>query len=517
MNGPITPMNEPMWKAFLTEYNRELLSYEQVVEHLPRELIKAGQLGYPGASEAEVVKLEKRLATHLPPSYRAFLKASNGWRFPSISIFDLLPAAKVAWFREQNQDWIDAYVGPSAELPPISDKEYFVYGAKQDCGKFRTEYLQTALQVSDVGDGAVVLLNPMVVTPEGEWETWFFANWLPGAFRYRSFAEWLAAERTSCRKHLKALPKAKVAEYVTAKKLVSVKKAQAAARCGQTESALESLEAFAAKGDDSAAASLAELYAFLGQWDRVIFNAGRLIANPGAVYAGNVFADMIRLLGRAGHRSSDWPRVIEVVETASKANARRGAELYRSEKEKIRRDILKDTAQWRERIFRNLLQYAERHGQPPHELLAIFGVRGCMDDMSEQERRAWYDNAVKNVDSVRPDFKKNPQAKMEHFFSLAKGVLEDEALKLYETHGKTFLMAWQAAEYVAPIYVRRGNPDAAWAAIESNLKRWWPVDHAQVTPLVLLTNEYLEALMTPERCQLVLSTPRGPEAAKAGK
>jgi len=195
-------MKETEWKSFLTEYNHELLSYEQVVEALPRELIKAGWLGYAGASDNEIETTEKRLGTRLPPSYRAFLKVSNGWRFPSVSIFDLLPAEKVVWFREQNQDWIDAYAGPAADLPPISDQEYFVYGAKQDCVKFRAEYLQTALQVSDEGDSAVVLLNPKVVTPEGEWEAWFFANWLPGAARYRSFGDWLADERKTCRKRL---------------------------------------------------------------------------------------------------------------------------------------------------------------------------------------------------------------------------------------------------------------------------------------------------------------------------
>src|SRR5438876_777044 len=126
------PMTESEWKAFLTGYNSELLSYEEVVEALPREIIKAGWLGYAGASEDEVAATEKRLTTRLPPSYRAFLKASNGWRFPSISIIDLLPARKVVWFREQNQEWIDAYVGPSAGLPPILDQEYFVYGARHD-------------------------------------------------------------------------------------------------------------------------------------------------------------------------------------------------------------------------------------------------------------------------------------------------------------------------------------------------------------------------------------------------
>jgi hypothetical protein len=354
-------MTESEWKTFLADYNRELLSYEQIVESLPRKIIKAGQLGYAGASEAEVLKTEKRLRARLPPSYRAFLKTSNEWRFPSISIFDLLPAGKVAWFREKNQDWIDAYVGPSADLPPISDKEYFVYGAKQDCVKFRTAYLQTALQISAESDGAVVLLNPKVVTSDGEWETWFFANWLPGAVRYRSFAEWLATERKTCRKELKPLPKAKVEKYVTAKKPVSPKKAQAAARSGQTELALESLEVFAANGDDSAAASLAELYAFLGRWDKVIANAGRLIANPEAVYAGNVFNDMIQLLGRAGHRSGEWSRVVEVVETASKSNARRFADQRRDANDKTSKEILKNSAERNEKVFRNLIDYARRH------------------------------------------------------------------------------------------------------------------------------------------------------------
>lgn len=510
-------MNESEWKAFLAEYNRELLSYEQVVEALPRELIKEGWLGYAGAAERELVAAEKRLATCLPPSYRAFLKVSNGWRFPSVSIFNLFPADKVAWFREQNQDWIDAYVGPAKELPPVSDKEYFVYGAKQSCLSFRTEYLQTALQISEEGDSAVVLLNPKVMTPEGEWETWFFANWLPGARRYRSFAEWLVDERKTCREQLTPLSKAKVKKYVTAKKPVSVKKAQAAARSGQTELALESLEAFASKGDDAAASSLAELHAFLGQWDKVISNAGRLIANPGAVYAGNVFNDMIQLLGRAGHRSGEWSRIIEAVESARKANGSRFAELRREAKDKIHQDIYEQTENRNEKVFCNLIEYAKRQGAPPHELLAIFGVSIGNDRRSEAEKRAWYESVVKNAETIRPDLKKNPQAKVEYFFSLAKGDLEDEALRLYEAHGKDFVMAWQSAEYVAPVYLRRRNAEAAWTAIEANLKNWWPVDLAQVAPLVLLTNEHLETLMTPERCQRVLSTPRGPEGAKMAK
>jgi hypothetical protein len=44
------------------------------------------------------------------------------------------------------------------------------------------------------GDSAVYLLNPQVVSEDGEWDAWFFANWLPGATRYRSFAEMILKE-----------------------------------------------------------------------------------------------------------------------------------------------------------------------------------------------------------------------------------------------------------------------------------------------------------------------------------
>lgn len=200
-------MKRPEWKPFLAEYNRELLTYEEVVETLPSELIKAGWLGYPGATEEEIRTAEKRLAVRLPPSYRAFLKASNGWRFPSVSIFDLLPAPKVVWFREQNQDWIDAYVSPGEGMPPISDEEHLVYGPKQECVKFRVDYLQTALQISGPGDSAVALLNPKVVTPDGEGEHGSSPTGFPARFGIDRFSNgWrlngvpAASNSTRCRR-----------------------------------------------------------------------------------------------------------------------------------------------------------------------------------------------------------------------------------------------------------------------------------------------------------------------------
>jgi hypothetical protein len=47
---------------------------------------------------------------------------------------------------------------------------------------------------------SVLLLNPEVVTPDGEWEAWYYASWRPGASRYRSFAELMIEELEMFRK-----------------------------------------------------------------------------------------------------------------------------------------------------------------------------------------------------------------------------------------------------------------------------------------------------------------------------
>lgn len=341
--------------------------------------------------------------------------------------------------------------------------------------------------------------------------------------RYRSFSEWLTAERLNCRKQFKTLPKTQVKKFATAKKPRTVKKAAEAARNGQTEIALESLETFAAKGDESATAPLAEFYAFLDQWDKVITNAGCFIANPES-FPGNyddIFNNMVKLLGRAGHRTGEWQRVIEVAKKALQPSAEVGRNIYC-------------------KVFLNLIEYANRQGKPPHELIAIFGkpknanisedenlksdaarpvLAGQKPQLSQEQREARYQKAVEiaNTNPFLKPYLKTPHQKAEHGFSLIKNVWEDKALELYAAHGTNFLMAWEAALYVTHVYIKRGNTDAAWAAIQPNLSKWWPNGNIQIAPIILLTDEYLSTLMTPERCQLVLSTPRGPEAVKVVK
>lgn len=202
-------MNSFNWENFLRQWSRELLeSITDNPEKLPSEVIESKWLGYPGATEKQIARAESRLGMALPPSYREFLKVTNGWRQTTPFIYRLWSTEDIEWFSVRHQDWINSFVerygNSSLNLdlsgngrlvtPSIPDADYLIYGDEQDCSKLRVEYLHKVLEISDIGESTVYLLNPQVMTDDGEWEAWFFGDWLPGADRYRSFQEMMLAE-----------------------------------------------------------------------------------------------------------------------------------------------------------------------------------------------------------------------------------------------------------------------------------------------------------------------------------
>jgi hypothetical protein len=205
------------WDVFLRRWSQAILESMDGSDRqlLPPEVIESGWLGYPGAREADLQRAEIRLGVKLPPSYRAFLQVSNGWRQTAKpgdgSNHRLWSCEALDRFIVRHPQWIKSF-GNGQDLTPlspedslddlddawqpvgISDEEYYVYGEDQDPTKLRLEYLPTALEISDVGLDSIYLLNPQVVTAAGEWEAWFLADYLGGADRYPSFQALMEAE-----------------------------------------------------------------------------------------------------------------------------------------------------------------------------------------------------------------------------------------------------------------------------------------------------------------------------------
>lgn len=187
------------WQDLLHRWNLDLLSCPRVVEQLSTVVVTAQWLGQPPATREQIEQAEARLRVSLPPSYRQFLAITNGWLDLGRWVGPLVPAQDVEWFRLRHQDYIDEwFVGENyaGHPPAIPDSDYFSYGEAQLPESLRSEYLTTALQISELGrtGSEVYLLNPRITNPEGEWEAWFLAPWLPGAHRYRSFWDLMNAE-----------------------------------------------------------------------------------------------------------------------------------------------------------------------------------------------------------------------------------------------------------------------------------------------------------------------------------
>ena len=179
------------WRNAIREWS--LLRLEMVEDEEKAantsEVIESEWLGYPGATEAQIKTVESRLGTTLPPSYREFLKVTNGIRSLEEYGIRFYSTEEIDWFCVKNQDWIELWTQGIEETPSVPDEIYFSYGEEQDCVDLRNEYMQTALEISSDYDGYIYLLNPRIITEDGEWEAWDFGNKLVGAHRYRSFRD----------------------------------------------------------------------------------------------------------------------------------------------------------------------------------------------------------------------------------------------------------------------------------------------------------------------------------------
>lgn len=170
------------WREFLARWSAEWLRDADYQARAPAAVVASGWLGYPGATEAQLAAAEERLGVALPPSYREFLRVSDGWRDTSPFIDRLWATADLQWLPVRNRDLVEVWT--AADMPD----------------SWEGRALPTALEVSDWGDSALYLLSPLAVRADGEWEAAFFANWNPGASVYGSFRELMEAEYESFRR-----------------------------------------------------------------------------------------------------------------------------------------------------------------------------------------------------------------------------------------------------------------------------------------------------------------------------
>jgi len=174
------------WKPFLEKWSRAILESPEV-EHfdLPTEMIQSGWLGLPAATEEQIAAAEARLGIRLPPSYCSFLQMTNGWQHTGLS-GRLLPVEAIDRFDVLHPEWVEAWMSGFTSY----GEQPYEYNPEFDEVNYR--HLPKTLAVSEAGDLEILLLNPEVVSADGEWEAWSFVD--DGAGRYETFWHLLQSE-----------------------------------------------------------------------------------------------------------------------------------------------------------------------------------------------------------------------------------------------------------------------------------------------------------------------------------
>ncbi|MFF1272146.1 SMI1/KNR4 family protein [Streptomyces marokkonensis] len=164
------------WRTFLRRWQDEWVpSEDEAMELAEGETTLAElRLEAPPASEAEVADAERRLGTRLPPSYRQFLLAGNGWRLHEESIYRLGAAHEIGWF------------GDPFGMTPLYRQSLDERSAEQDV--LLAGMWERALQLETDSDMSHALLDPGDTDEDGEWALYVYKGW-SGEYptRYPSF------------------------------------------------------------------------------------------------------------------------------------------------------------------------------------------------------------------------------------------------------------------------------------------------------------------------------------------
>ncbi|WP_030345863.1 SMI1/KNR4 family protein [Streptomyces sp. NRRL S-1022] len=168
------------WRAFLTRWSHEWADAQDPDapddERLAgdEEVLRTRWLGFPPASEERIRALEERLGHRLPPSYRAFLSVSDGWRHAGGFVWLLAGTDQV----RRHQD----AAGLSEHFPGDPDDD----AAPEE--ELPAGMWQRALELDVESDAVHILMDPGDVDADGEWPVYSYASWRASPpERYGSF------------------------------------------------------------------------------------------------------------------------------------------------------------------------------------------------------------------------------------------------------------------------------------------------------------------------------------------
>jgi hypothetical protein len=159
-------------RQLLERWNEEVLTISDAGSRtVTAQMRDRRWIGSPPATPAELAAWERSTGLSLPPSYRAFAQISNGWPLVDFDYGAVRPVAEIGRVRDLEPGLLQAWEDSFDEDDTADDE-----------GELRDDevpLLRRCLLLNDGSDN--FLLDPGHTSTDGEWATWDFTNWYPGA------------------------------------------------------------------------------------------------------------------------------------------------------------------------------------------------------------------------------------------------------------------------------------------------------------------------------------------------
>ncbi|MFF0739247.1 SMI1/KNR4 family protein [Streptomyces sp. NPDC004111] len=164
------------WRSFLRKWSGEWadsLSAEDARAE-DEDARQSRWLGFPAASEERITAMEKRLGVRMPPSYREFLKVTDGWQHAGGFVWLLAGTTEAHWHEN------------ASGLAEITEEYLDEDSAPEEWEE--AELWRRGLQLDMESDATYVLMDPEDVDEDGEWAVYTWAGWRAAPpERYASF------------------------------------------------------------------------------------------------------------------------------------------------------------------------------------------------------------------------------------------------------------------------------------------------------------------------------------------
>ncbi|QFR02175.1 SMI1/KNR4 family protein [Streptomyces phaeolivaceus] len=154
------------WRSFLLGWSGEWadsLPDDETRDEQDEAARRARWLGFPPAPEERIAALEERLGRRMPPSYREFLKVSDGWRHAGGFVWLLAGTQDARWHADESglaemfEEQLDEDAGPEERL--------------------EVDIWRRGLQLDVTSDITHVLMDPEDMDEDGEWAVYTWASW----------------------------------------------------------------------------------------------------------------------------------------------------------------------------------------------------------------------------------------------------------------------------------------------------------------------------------------------------